>query len=67
MSGERVWIPLHECSVLKRKPKKIDFMIPIDYSPHFNVSRFPLNKWIYFAQGNQYWKVRLKGKWAVVE
>ena len=46
---EKIWVPLHECRVLKTKPKKIDFEIPIDYSFHFNESLFPLNRWIYFV------------------
>ncbi len=66
MSGERVWIPLLEYRNLKRKPKKIAFVIPVGYSFSFN-SVLPLKGWTYFAQGKRYWKVRDKGKWAVVE
>ena len=66
-----VWIPLQECRVLRRKPKRIDFVIPIGMSFHLN-NILPLKGWTYFAQidnyGKQsYWKVRDRGKWAVTE
>jgi len=59
---ETVWLPLWEYRTLKRKPKKIDFVLPIGYSYHFAKAFFPLNKWVYFAQGNNYWKIRIKGE-----